>query len=121
MLNAKLSGTGLFVTRRFSFLLLIMFLSVVPLAHADDATKKSAKQPIGVFTSDDGDTVLVGVGTTKPLATLDVTRGEIKIGSTGVACTTELAGTLRSTGKHLEFCDGTGWQIIQSISPQQPQ
>jgi hypothetical protein len=38
----------------------------------------------------------VGIGTTKPQATLDVYQGEIKMGSTGAACTKDLAGTMRS-------------------------
>jgi hypothetical protein len=91
------------VKRRFFFFLLIFLLSIAPSVRADDVTKKPAKQPIGMFTWDDGDTVLVGIGTTKPLTTLDVTRGEVKIGSTGAPCTTKLAGTLRSTDAKLQL------------------
>jgi hypothetical protein len=97
---------------RFPLFLLLILLAVAPSAWADDATKKSAKQPIGVFTWDDGDKVLVGVGTTKPLATLDVTRGEVKIGSTGAPCTATLGGTLRYAESKLQFCDGTGWRNV---------
>jgi hypothetical protein len=97
------------VKHRFSCLFLIIVLSVTSAAWADD---KPAKQPTGIFTSDDGKTIVVGVGTTKPLATLDVSRGEVKIGSTGAACTKELAGTLRSKNSKLQFCDGAGWRNV---------
>jgi len=54
----------------------------------------------------------VGIGTTAPAATLDVYRGEIKIGSTGVACSKKLAGTLRSENSKLQFCDGASWRNV---------
>jgi hypothetical protein len=54
----------------------------------------------------------VGIGTTRPQATLDVYQGEIKIGSTGAACTAELAGAMRSTDDKLQFCDGAGWRNV---------
>jgi hypothetical protein len=81
-------------------------------ACADDGSAQPAKQPIGIFTDDDGTRIVVGVGTTKPLATLDVSRGEIKVGSTGAACTKEIAGTLRSANSKLQFCDGAGWRNV---------
>jgi hypothetical protein len=54
----------------------------------------------------------VGIGTREPAATLDVYRGEIKIGSTGAACSKELAGALRSTDSKLQFCDGASWRNV---------
>ena len=54
----------------------------------------------------------VGIGTSAPAATLDVYRGEIKIGSTGVACSKTLAGTLRSENAKLQFCDGASWRNV---------
>ena len=54
----------------------------------------------------------VGIGTSQPAATLDVYHGEIKIGSTGAACTAEIAGALRSDKTHLQFCDGVGWRNV---------
>jgi hypothetical protein len=54
----------------------------------------------------------VGIGTMTPAATLDVYRGEIKIGSTGAACSKELAGALRSTDSKLQFCDGASWRNV---------
>lgn len=54
----------------------------------------------------------VGIGTREPAATLDVYQGEIKIGSTGAACTKELAGALRAADSKLQFCDGAGWRNV---------
>jgi hypothetical protein len=54
----------------------------------------------------------LGIGTTEPLATLDVYQGEIKLGSTGVACTGVLAGTLRFADTKLQLCDGAGWRNV---------
>ena len=54
----------------------------------------------------------VGIGTARPATTLDVYQGEIKIGSTGAACTAELAGTMRSDKAHLQFCDGEDWRNV---------
>lgn len=82
-------------------------------AAADDAAAKQEKpQPVGIFSSDDGKTILVGIGTTKPLATLDNSRGEVKIGSTGTACIGTLSGTLRYANSKLQLCDGAGWRNV---------
>ncbi len=52
----------------------------------------------------------VGIGTTSPQTKLDV-NGEVKLASSGSACSTSNEGALRynSTTKSLEFCDGTIW------------
>jgi hypothetical protein len=54
----------------------------------------------------------VGIGTSAPAATLDVYQGEIKLGSTGVSCTTEIAGALRYDSAHLQLCDGAVWRNV---------
>ena len=63
-----------------------------------------------------------GIGTTSPLAKLDVVGG-IKVGYDSGACDSSKAGTTRynSTSNQLEFCDGSDWgetgkasQIISS-------
>ena len=54
----------------------------------------------------------VGIGTTEPAATLDVYRGEIKIGSTGAVCVSALAGTLRYAVNKLQLCDGAAWRNV---------
>jgi hypothetical protein len=55
----------------------------------------------------------VGVGTNSPAAKLDV-AGEVKIGSTGVACSAANEGAQRynRTSKIIEFCNGTSWQAV---------
>jgi hypothetical protein len=60
----------------------------------------------------DGKTGRVGIGTATPRATLDVYRGEIKIGSTGEPCVSVLAGTLRYSINKLQLCDGTSWRNV---------
>jgi hypothetical protein len=55
---------------------------------------------------------MVGIGTTRPLATLDVSRGEVKLGSTGAPCSAALAGTLRYAFAKLQFCDGADWRNV---------
>jgi hypothetical protein len=94
----------------FCFLVFVLTPIITHPALADAA--KPAQQPVGVFTDDNGERILVGIGTTKPLATLDVSRGEVKVGSTGALCTPKLAGTLRYAGARLQFCDGTGWRNV---------
>jgi hypothetical protein len=101
------------VTRCASaFFVSFLVLAAAQPAFAATATTKSAKQPVGIFTDDDGDRIIVGVGTTAPLATLDVSRGEVKIGSTGAPCTKMLFGALRATDGRLQFCDGAGWRNV---------
>jgi hypothetical protein len=81
-------------------------------ALADDVTGKAGRQPVGVFSDDNGQRILVGLGTTAPLATLDVSLGEVKIGSTGTQCKKELGGTLRYTNSKLQLCDGASWRNV---------
>lgn len=52
----------------------------------------------------------VGVGTTTPAATLDVS-GSVRVGSTTTACSSTNEGAQRynSTSKLMEFCNGTSW------------
>jgi hypothetical protein len=101
------------VKRPFIIVLFIIAIFLAaPLARESDGGGKPAVPPIGMYTWDDGNTVLVGVGTTKPLATLDVTRGEVKIGSTGTACGAKLAGTLRFAESKLQLCDGISWRNV---------
>jgi hypothetical protein len=90
----------------FSFLL-ISVLCVGSPAEADQSiTNSNAGQIIS-----DGKG-RVGVGTATPQATLDVYRGEIKIGSTGEPCVSILAGTLRYAINKLQLCDGTSWRNV---------
>ena len=60
----------------------------------------------------DSNNAHVGIGTEEPAAAFDVYRGEIKIGSSGTACTAALAGALRYADTRLQLCDGTGWRNV---------
>jgi len=50
----------------------------------------------------------VGIGTVTPAAKLDV-AGEVKVGSTSVACTLANAGAIRFASGQFFGCDGTTW------------
>jgi hypothetical protein len=102
------------VQRCVSRLLVLVFiiLFIVLPARADEPAATTKRQPIGIVSSDDGEKIVVGIGTTKPLATLDVSRGEVKLGSTGAPCTKALSGTLRYVDTKLQLCDGAGWKNV---------
>lgn len=100
---------------QFRFVLGLTGLLLLCLDHsasADDSASKPEDRPRGIYTRDDGQTIVVGIGTTKPLATLDVSRGDVKVGSTGAPCTTKLAGTIRYANSRLQLCDGAGWRNV---------
>jgi hypothetical protein len=54
----------------------------------------------------------VGIGTTNPEAKLDVSGGEIKVGTSGVACTAANAGSIRYTGGLFYGCNGSSWKLL---------
>lgn len=64
-----------------------------------------------------GKTGRVGIGTKEPAATLDVYQGEIKIGSTGAACTKALVGTIRFAADQLQICNSQGWRALAASVP----
>jgi hypothetical protein len=88
-----------------------LFIAVLCAAHPAAAEQSPPNDFAGQIMSD-GRIGRVGVGTTTPQATLDVYQGEIKIGSTGAACTAEIVGALRSADNKLQFCDGAGWRNV---------
>ncbi|AZZ37375.1 hypothetical protein CIK05_11420 [Bdellovibrio sp. qaytius] len=53
-------------------------------------------------------TGFVGIGTTAPATSLDVSGG-IKIGIESNTCSSTLAGTLRYNSTVVEYCNGTSW------------
>lgn len=89
------------------FVCLVVLFAASPAAADQSPTNSLAGQVIA-----DGKAGRVGIGTDLPRATLDVYEGEIKIGSTGTACTAEIAGAMRSTDNKLQFCDGAGWRNV---------
>jgi len=89
------------------FLCLVVLCAAPAVLAEKSATNEWAGQIISGYQGK-----RVGIGTSQPAATLDVYQGEIKIGSTGSACTAEIAGAMRSENAHLQFCDGAGWRNV---------
>jgi hypothetical protein len=73
-------------------------------ALADESTNR--------IVMSDGKTGFIGVGTASPQAAFDAYGNEIKVGSSGAACSARLADALRSSGNKLQFCDGAGWRNV---------
>lgn len=63
----------------------------------------------------------VAVGSTTAAAKLDV-AGEVKIGNTALSCSMSTRGAIRyNTGTNvLEFCNGTGWNLVQAAACTDP-
>jgi hypothetical protein len=93
---------------RCLFLIPILIVAICIAAPAQAAGNASEK--IGIYT--DEKIPRVGIGTTSPLTTLDVSKGEIKLGSTGAPCTAALAGAIRYAEARLQLCDGAGWRNL---------
>jgi hypothetical protein len=104
--------------KRFAFSFLscaFLFLATQPSFADATASATSAQPPVNDFAGQimsNGGTGRVGIGTREPAATLDVYQGEVKIGSTGAACTSGLAGALRYANSKLQLCDGAGWRNV---------
>ena len=58
----------------------------------------------------------VGIGTTNPSATLDVS-GSIQVGDDTSPCTAAKAGTLRWNSGSLQVCDGSSWSGVGGALP----
>jgi hypothetical protein len=82
-------------------------------AAADQAkTVQPQTNPIGGMVFSGANHCCVGIGTASPNANLDVYQGELKIGASGVGCSSKNEGSLRYRAKHLQLCDGTGWRNV---------
>lgn len=69
----------------------------------------------------DGDLIVngnVGLGTTTPAMKVDV-NGGIRVGTSSATCNAVIAGSIRynTTGKVIEFCNGTDWLASGSSQP----
>lgn len=96
-------------------LLLIAIMTAPAVVEKSLATEVSSNSNAATgrgYVFSDDKTGRIGIGTAQPLATLDVSEGEVKIGSTGALCSNALAGTLRSTNSKLQFCDGASWRNV---------
>lgn len=51
----------------------------------------------------------VGIGTTAPAAKLEVASGEVKVGTSGAACSTTNAGAICWNGNAFVGCNGVSW------------
>jgi hypothetical protein len=101
--------------------LAFLLMSAAP-SLADTANARApAQPPLNDFAGQimsNGKTGRVGIGTQTPAATLEVYKGEIKLGSTGAACTKELTGTIRFADDQLWVCNSTGWRaVLVSAAP----
>lgn len=63
----------------------------------------------------------LGVGTSTPAAKLQVS-GEVIVGETSLACSATTKGAIRynNTTNVLEFCNGTGWNLLQAAACTDP-
>jgi hypothetical protein len=63
----------------------------------------------------------LGVGTAAPAAAIDTT-GEVKVGNSGASCSATNKGAIRynNTTNVLEFCNGTGWNLVQAAACTDP-
>jgi hypothetical protein len=63
----------------------------------------------------------VGVGTAAPVVRMDVS-GTIKVGDGGESCSSSKKGSIRynNVTSVLEFCNGTGWNLIQAAACNDP-
>jgi hypothetical protein len=64
----------------------------------------------------DAKTGHLGIGTAQPASAVDAGTGEIKVGSSGTACTRVIEGAIRYADKRLQFCDGEGWRSVSTAS-----
>ena len=94
-----------------------------PGAALDIRTGAGSTYAVKVSSSDGTGSLLVvqqdgnvGIGTTAPAASLDI-AGEVKIGSTTLACSITRAGVLRWTNGHISVCNGTDWRQLDNQPP----
>ena len=85
-------------------------------ADAAEATAQPVNDFAGQILSN-GKTGRVGISTREPAATLDVYQGEIKLGSTGAACTKALTGAIRFADDQLWVCNSYGWRPLVTGAP----
>lgn len=59
----------------------------------------------------------IGVGIIAPAAKLEV-AGDVKVGNSSATCSATTKGSIRynNTSSVLEFCNGTGWNLIQAAA-----
>lgn len=94
-------------------LCLIVLLTAAHPAHANTAAGTPAVLSYNGRTVFGGENLdSIGIGTNRPVTVLDAPFGEIKPGSSGAACTAQIAGALRYADAKLQVCDGTAWRVV---------
>ena len=92
---------------------LVALLAVAHLAHADTAAGTPAVPSYDGKVLEGGENLgAIGIGTNRPVTVLDAPTGEIKPGSSGAACTAQIAGAIRYADVKLQVCDGTSWRVV---------
>ncbi|MHC2435312.1 hypothetical protein [Bradyrhizobium sp. USDA 4451] len=99
--------------KRCVCVLSLVLILLAPVGAAADKQVNSPKtDPLGGMVFSGVGHCCVGIGTGSPAAHLDVYQGELKVGSSGVACSGANPGSLRYADKHLQLCDGTSWRNV---------
>ena len=93
-------------------LCLIVLVAALP-AQADTASGTPAVPSYEGKVLEGGENLgAIGIGTNRPVTVLDAPTGEIKPGSSGAACTMQIAGALRYAAGKLQVCDGASWRVV---------
>lgn len=94
-------------------LCLIVLLTGAHPAHADTAAGTPAVPSYDGKVLEGGKNLgAIGIGTDRPVTVLDAPFGEIKPGSSGAACTAQIAGAIRYVNARLQVCDGASWRVV---------
>jgi hypothetical protein len=95
-----------------AFCLIVLLTGAHP-AHAGTAAGTPAVLSYNGRTVFGGENLdSIGIGTNRPATVLDAPFGEIKPGTSGAACTTQIAGALRYAEGKLQVCDGASWRVV---------
>jgi hypothetical protein len=101
-----------FRAARLAALCSIVLVATLP-AHAGTAAGTPAVLSYNGRTVFGGENLdSIGIGTNRPATVLDAPFGEIKPGSSGAACTAQIAGAIRYANARLQVCDGASWRVV---------
>ena len=116
-LNIQINFTNRFLYTFVAFIfILIIGVGVFAFGTFTPSTFGHSASELDLSSGVSGNAIFndnVGIGTSTPQVKLDV-NGEIRIGNTGVDCTSNIEGSKRynSVDKVMEYCDGTSWQKL---------
>jgi hypothetical protein len=95
----------------FILCLAVALLGRPPCAHAADSVDVT-----GSNFYVDAKTGHIGIGTAQPASAVDAGIGEVKVGSSGAACTRAIEGAIRYAHKKLHLRDSEGWRSASTAS-----